>query len=503
VAASELKPTQPAPPQAGASLAVNVEGYFDTRAGQGEAARLYLRALREAGVSTQTTNVRVADVMPASPAAGLMPQAPGEIEQSELERDADVNLICVNGLELRAFAATRPPGYFTERRCAGVWAWETDAVPETMIEAAGLLDEIWVYSRYVADVLAPALDVPVVVMPLPAVPPRPRGAGVTLDLPDAFTFLFAFDFLATLGRKNPLGTIEAFKRAFEPGEGPNLVLKAINGSLQWQALEEVRGAIASRADIHLIDRVMSGDDKAALFDHCDCYVSLHRSEGYGLSIAEAMALGKPAIATGYSGNREFMTPTNSYLVDYELVGVEAGNEVYPADGRWAEPDLDHAAQRMRHVWEHPDEARAIGGEAHRQMLGRLSPHVIGTMARAQLERLVLTPRAARPTAADGQDAVAELTRHVTFDRDGGAAAGARGLIRRGVLRLMRPFTSPQRRLDEAIVAELRKTREQLDAERVRGERDRRRLRDLEARVDALGPAARDGRRSAASPQRHG
>src|SRR5207249_3990322 len=123
-------------------------------------------------------------------------------------------------------------------------------------------------------------------------------------------FLFMFDFFSTVQRKNPVGLIEAFCRAFEPGEGPQLVLKTINGIRRPHALEEVLWAARGRPDIHVLDRSLTARERDALVTSCNCYVSLHRSEGFGLPLAECMALGKPVIGTAFSGMTDFMTEAN-------------------------------------------------------------------------------------------------------------------------------------------------------------------------------------------------
>ena len=122
----------------------------------------------------------------------------------------------------------------------------------------------------------------------------------------------------------------------------------------------MREAAAARPDIVLSDGYVEGDRLTALTALCDCYVSLHRSEGFGLTIAEAMAFGKPAIATGYCGNLAFMDAESSYLVPYELATLDEAVGPYPAGTEWADPDLDEAARLMRHVVEQPDEARERG-----------------------------------------------------------------------------------------------------------------------------------------------
>ncbi len=156
--------------------------------------------------------------------------------------------------------------------------------------------------------------------------------------------------------------------------------------------------------MHLVDRWMTDAQRRALAARADCYVSLHRSEGFGLTMAEAMALGKPVIATGYSGNLDFMDSSTAYLVGHGLVEVGPGVDIYPADGVWAEPDLDHAAELMRRVVLQPEEAADRGARARAHVLRRFSPEATGALARTRLEQLMRRtvgrtqqPRVARPT----------------------------------------------------------------------------------------------------------
>jgi Glycosyl transferases group 1 len=185
-----------------------------------------------------------------------------------------------------------------------------------------------------------------------------------LGLPeDRFVFLFVYDFFSTAARKNPIGLIDAFTRAFGPDDGPVLVLKSINGDKRVSELERVRLAAAGRPDVIVRDEYLSSEHHNALLGHSDAYVSLHRSEGFGMDMAKAMGLGKPVVATGYSGNLEFMDDATAYLVAYDLVPVGPGSEPYPPDSRWAEPSVDHAAELMRRVVDRPEEARERGRRA--------------------------------------------------------------------------------------------------------------------------------------------
>jgi glycosyltransferase involved in cell wall biosynthesis/SAM-dependent methyltransferase len=384
----------------------------------------------------------------------------------DVEGDLPFNLVCVNAPELPQFVSEAGRDRFRDRYTIGVWAWETDAIPPSWDTAFALVDEIWVYSRYVADLLGHAAPCPVVRVPLPIEVPQPSGDDVGFALGgDAFTFLFLFDFWSTLQRKNPLGLVQAFSRAFEPGEGPRLLLKSFNGDYKPDRLAQLRAATGGRDDIVVVDRFVTDQQRVNLINRCDAYVSLHRSEGFGLTLGEAMALGKPVIGTGFGGNVDFMTPQNSWLVDYSetLVGPEGEN--YPAHGTWAEPDVDHAAALLREVWENRDETSARAERGRLDVTEHFSLQAVGEMARARLRRLSGLSRRrsvgleiAGPASGGLPHSYVELaTVKATYDplADAAEAGGARGAARKALLQAMRPYTYHQDELNRLVVGALR------------------------------------------------
>lgn len=330
---------------------VNVTGLLSGKLGLGEAARWIINTLSEAGV-------------PNKPLLGRL-RVPGEEidEYKSIDSDAPyaINLVCLNGDTLPKLTRDLGEGFFKHRYNAALWWWELPEFPEDWSESFKLLDEVWVATDFIYNVVAPVSPIPVHKIKLPVVvaPFEPRSRA-ELGMPDDFVFLFVHDYHSTMARKNPLGLVEAFRSAFPEGSGASLVIKSINGDRMPQSHEAVMAAARGRSDIHLIDGFVDSGMKNAMIDSCDCYVSLHRSEGFGQTIAEAMWLGRPAIATGFGGNLDFMDAENSYLVRHDWARVGDDAHPYPPDGEWAEPDLQHAAELMREVFENPAEAAARG-----------------------------------------------------------------------------------------------------------------------------------------------
>ena len=474
-------------PAEDARLTVNVMGFLDDALGLAQAARLYIEALCAAGVPVATTAI----APDASRRKTIKRYGNRAHDELRTPFEPAFNLACMNGDHLVTLARTRSGDVLAGRPTIGQWAWETDVLPSSWLPAFGLLEEIWAFSTFVAENLGRLSPVPVVVVPMAVAVPDPSGVQVPIAWDDRFTFLFMFDFFSTLRRKNAVGLIDGFARAFAPGEGPRLLLKTINGRLRPEVEAELRGKIAEHPDIELVDAYLEPAQNAALLTRADCYVSLHRSEGFGLTLAESMALGTPVIATGYSGNTDFTTPHNSYLVDWTPTRVGPDCEIYPAEGSWAEPDLDHAAELMRRVWQRPEEARAKAQRARLDIHRLYAPEVVGRLARARLERLADRPMGASPrlsasdVAALSELRLAVVEDELALDPERGAPPmprGVRGVLRRLVLRLMLPFTMHERNLDRAMAEALRGLQAELAREQALRVQDRERVDRLEERL---------------------
>jgi glycosyltransferase involved in cell wall biosynthesis len=359
--------------------AVELAGYLSAAVGVGEAARLYVEALRAAGVAVTERDVP----LPGRDDAGARARTGAAAEPS----DVRFNLLCMNPEQMLPYLAGDQAPPRAGRTTIGIWSWEVDVLPAGWREAAGHVAEVWTYSDFAAALIGAGIGARVRGMPPPVREAIAASDGEPPSLPPGFRFLTMFDFLSTLERKNPLGVVDAFKRAFAPRDGAVLVVKASNGQHRPDRRDELLAAIDGREDIVLIDRTMTDPERERLLASCDCYVSLHRSEGHGLPIAEAMASGKPVVATAYGGNTEFMTAENSYLIAWRPVAVGEGVEHYPARARWAEPDLEQAALALRAVRADPVGARTRGARARAGVTRALSPHATGAKMSRRLQAL--------------------------------------------------------------------------------------------------------------------
>jgi glycosyltransferase involved in cell wall biosynthesis len=352
-----------------------IVGYPFLPIGMGEHARSTFRAFRAAGTT-----------------AGLLDVADqrGEVD-ADLDRDyspylatgcAPVNLFCVNGDEAARVIDTVGRKSFEGSYNIVYPAWELARYPECWAKVLERFDEVWAPSAFIQDAIAGVVSKPVVHMPLAVDLKLSAFLGRRhFGIPEeAFVVLFFFDFSSFADRKNPGAVLEAFERlaARRPDAHIHCVIKSRGGSDADEAqrdLEARLAALAPRAQAIYGD--LTDNEIKNLVRVCDVFVSLHRSEGFGRGMAEAMAMGRPAIATGYSGNLDFMTAETSLLVDYDLVPVAEG--AYPhGDGQvWADASPEHASQLIEQLLDDPAGARAMGQRAKIHIRENFSVRAIG------------------------------------------------------------------------------------------------------------------------------
>jgi glycosyltransferase involved in cell wall biosynthesis len=392
---------------------VELVGHLGSAVGVGEAARRYVSALRSAGVPVLERDVPLPqrDTIPAGSPAGVEPSAGHPSIAHPAGEAVAFNLLCLNPQQMVPYLQGPEAPPRDGRATIAIWSWEVDVLPSDWREASAGVDEVWTYSRFAAELIGAGLGRPVGGFPPPlassyggdrahgrdpapgpawsknASDSGPTAGGAMFELPAGFRVLIMFDYLSTLERKNPLGAIEAYRRAFAPGDGAVLVVKSVNARHRPERQAEVTAAVASRADIAQIDQTISPTERDALIGSCDCYLSLHRSEGHGMPLAEAMALGKPVVATAYGGNTEFMREANSYLVKWTPTLVGAAVEHYPAAASWAEPDIEHAALVLRAVQRDPDEMRRRAARGQADVQALLAPAAVGAQMCGRLQEL--------------------------------------------------------------------------------------------------------------------
>jgi glycosyltransferase involved in cell wall biosynthesis len=356
------------------SPGLNVAGYVGRDTGVGESARLCLRSCQAAGLPSQIIDIDATG-------AGTMPP---RHRATIYHVNADQTLIVRDQL---------PQLFENSAYNIGCWHWELPELPDPWIASAAALEEIWAPSAFIQSSISRKVTLPVVHMPhgievgeIEACPPQELGVP-----PGRFTYLCMFDFASVMQRKNPFGAIEAFCRAFPASASSpaTLLIKTSHADAFPDDYARLQERLRGEEHIVLTDRVLSRGRLNGLLVSCDAVVSLHRAEGFGLILAEAMSLGKPVVATGWSGNMDFMNSGNSCPVAYELVTLDRPYLDYEAGQQWAEPDLDDAARWMRRIVEEPEWRARIGARARETIRTRFSPEAAGLRYRRRLAFLGL------------------------------------------------------------------------------------------------------------------
>ena len=359
-------------------LGVNLAGYLDTESGMGEAARASVRSLDAAGIPVALNNV-----------PGLLRAGdPSFQDRFVLSHPHPFNLVHLNADNMPAFAARRGRRYFKDRYTIGYWFWELDTLPPDWISFSGYVDEVWTATSFGRDTVRASCRVPACRMPLPVMLPAPPPLGrAHFGIPDrSLLFLYMFDVSSQLERKNPIAAIRAFRQAQLPRDAATLVLKFTNAGYDSAGVRRLHEE-AEGLPVRMLEGYMDRPELAALLHTADCYLSPHRSEGFGLTILEAMSLGKPSIATMYSGNVDFMTPENSFPLDYTLVELTRRHGPYREGAHWAEPSIDHAARLIREVVANPERAAERGARARSDVERDWSAEATARAVRSRLETL--------------------------------------------------------------------------------------------------------------------
>jgi glycosyltransferase involved in cell wall biosynthesis len=378
-----------------------VAGFVDDGLGIGASARAYATTLAAAGCDVAVHAVPVPTRHIAAPPPDVGPDI--GLPRVGPDEKADVVICCIHPPELARYRLTERQLPFG-RVCIGGWVYEADPAPAWWQDEATRFDEIWSPSAYSARLLGAATGRPTRDFPHPiAVDTErrpPPADGPVLVLADGGS---------TMVRKNIVGAIGAYRRAVGPDEGRRLVVKLWNSAWDPDGLATVRDAIAGRLDVEILDRFLDRADYLQLLASASCLLSLHRSEGFGLTLFEAVALGVPVVCTEGTGPGQYLADGAASLVAATPAQVPDGVPGYEPGGVWLDPDVDDAADKLAKVLADPVAAACAADEPARRLLAQLDASTIGARMRSALEEILDRSRAHRRPSRPAVTVVAHAT----------------------------------------------------------------------------------------------
>lgn len=377
--------------------------------GMGEHVRSVWRAMEEVGLEA-----RIVDIYgpQGEPDHELIAQYSAAI--TPVLGDG-VNVYCINGDEIEQALSVLPNPMTPGSKNVIYPAWELERYPEEWAKHLMRFDEVWAPSAFIKEAIAKAVRIPVLHMPLACEVKRRalksrRFFGIRES---AYAFFFSFDFLSYVERKNPFAVIEAFTALSKerPFDDITLVIKTNNADRRPEMKARFDAAIAPLRDqVAVINGTLSDLEMKSLIWITDCFVSLHRSEGFGRGLSEAMALGKPVIATAYSGNMDFCSEETAFLVPYRIISVHPGEYPHWSKQRWADPDVESATRIMCELIDDPKKGRDKGARARLRLMTDFSYLAVGLRYQQRIDELMrmetgkpesLPQKVARPRGKKG------------------------------------------------------------------------------------------------------
>lgn len=344
----------------------NLIGFFGAQSGLGQSVRSLSEALKETGLPSS----RLVAAWHPSPNEASVP--------SRFDASLETSIVVLQPESLPTLA-WKHPSVFRSPRLIAYWTWELAVVPKVFARWAKHFDEIWVPSAFVKDAMEKVAPEKVFVIPPPvrSLPDKQRSSS-------PMTFLCMADAYSVLERKNPLGVVDAFTQAFTPSDAVRLIIKCLNVDADPANVQRLRDRIGSNPQIELVTQPLSREETDSLLKSADVFVSLHRSEGFGIAIQEAMVMGAPVIATQWSGSADLMREEVSFPVSSRLVTLDAAQGVYEAGSKWAEPDIAEASRWMRFAYENRAEAQKKGALASEWIRKEFSTRRIAMLMQSRI-----------------------------------------------------------------------------------------------------------------------
>lgn len=353
---------------------LNIIGYTDSNFGLGEALKLNIEAAKKLDVPVNTINYE-------------------KIKQRanyDYNFKYSINLVQIAINDLDTFFSVIDPDFFNNKYSILFLMWESEYIPSKFIETINLFNEIWTASSYCKDIFKKVYNGFILTVPHPVelnLKPKQNQNPVIFFDEDKFSFLFIFSYHSSIERKNPFFLVEAFIKTFGKSNRVELIIKTVGAQQFKQSKKKLHQSISGQNNIKIIDIDLDKNSVNHLINDCDCYISLHHSEGFGLTLAEAMYLGKPTIATNYSGNTEFMNESNSFLVDYELGLIENPDNNFCSKTLWANPNMQSAIEKLNEVYNNPDLRKDRATNAKLFVKENLSFYSVGSIISNRLNYL--------------------------------------------------------------------------------------------------------------------
>jgi len=366
----------PAPAKAG----INIVGYLCAETGLGESVRTLVKSIRTTKIKHSLINYKLY----------WLEDNDKRFEKEFVKtNEYNVNIIVINPDNLDTVISYLGEKFFSNRYNIGYWAWELPEIPTEWKKYENCFDEFWVPSEFVKRAIIKKINRHVEVVPhsieIKSFEKRERN-HFGLDN-ENFLFSFIFDYNSLPERKNPAAIVRSFKKAFNGNKNVSLVIKCSNSKNYSAHHKLLLREVGEDERIKIMNKRFTRDEIYSLLDISDAYVSLHRSEGFGLTMAEAMSLEKPVICTNYSGNIDFAKENNSFLVGYKKTLLEENIGPYKKGDEWAEPDIDEAAEFMRKIYENKELMNEIGNRGREYIHDNFSPKIIGKIIENRFEQI--------------------------------------------------------------------------------------------------------------------
>ncbi len=379
---TSIKPAEPPKPYKPGKYpyGINEYGFFREENGLGQGARMYAKSIEAAGIPHRFIHLNFLEWMPQNETS-----FDNKLDQKPTYA---VNLIHLNPDQWEEAQRNYPKSSFDRHYNIGVWLWELETLPKPWLKYLDYVDELWVPSEFIAEAARKETAKPVTVIPYGIEVKKAERTRADFDMPeDQFIALSMYDSNSYVHRKNPMAAIEAFTEAFA-GNGNAMLIVKINHPKEEEIRQLEEQLTQTEVRYRLIQERMEREELNALIACCDVFISLHRSEGFGLPVAEAMALGTATVATNWSASAEFMSAEGSCRVGYTMVPV-GDRYQHPEEGQvWAEPDIHEAAGYLKKLYEDPGyrERTAAAGQEHVRTI--LSIEKNGKMMKKRLDEIL-------------------------------------------------------------------------------------------------------------------